>query len=113
MTIAIARKLGLSPATLDKLIGVFQQHSSIDSVWVYGSRAKGNYRSGSDIDLTLKTSNIIQYAELMQIEDQIDNLFLPYTVDVSQYSELTNTDLIEHIDRIGIRIYDKNRLPVD
>lgn len=44
----------------------------------------------------------------MQIEDQIDDLFLPYTVDLSQYGQLTNVDLIDHIDRVGVVVYDKN-----
>lgn len=43
----------------------------------------------------------------MQIENQIDDLLLPYTVDLSQYGQLTNTDLIDHIDRVGIVIYHK------
>lgn len=93
--------------TLDKLGSVFRQHSAIDSVLIYGSRAKGNYRPGSDIDLTIKGSTL-EFAELMQIEDQIDDLYLPYTVDLSQYNQLTNPDLIAHIDRVGIVIYDRN-----
>lgn len=107
-TIAVsADKLGLSQATLDKLGSVFRQHSAIDSVLIYGSRAKGNYRPGSDINLTIKGSTL-EFAELMQIEDQIDDLYLPYTVDLSQYNQLTNPDLIAHIDRVGIVIYDRN-----
>jgi predicted nucleotidyltransferase len=71
---------------------------------VYGSRAKGTYRRGSDIDLTLK-GELLDFAELMQIEDQIDDLLLPYTVDLSEYRQLSNPDLLDHIDRVGIVIY--------
>ncbi|MBX3640389.1 MAG: nucleotidyltransferase domain-containing protein [Nitrosomonas sp.] len=106
-TAVSADKLGLSQATLDQLNSVFRQHNAIDSVLIYGSRAKGNYRPGSDIDLTIKGSTL-EFAELMQIEDQIDDLYLPYTVDLSQYDQLTNPDLISHIDRTGIAIYDRN-----
>ena len=95
---------GLPPATLAKLNSIFAQHDAIDSVLIYGSRAKGNYRAGSDIDLTVKGTEI-SFAEFMQIEDQIDDLMLPYTVDLSQYRQLENTDLIAHIDRVGIAIY--------
>ena len=95
---------GLTPATLDKLNSVFAQHSSIASVLIYGSRAKGNYRTGSDIDLTIKGSDI-SFAEFMQIENQIDDLLLPYTVDLSQYKQLNNIELIGHIDRVGVEIY--------
>lgn len=107
MKTATADKLGLSQTTLDKLNSVFLQHKAISSVLIYGSRAKGNYRQGSDIDLTIKGS-VLEFAELMQIEDQIDDLSLPYTVDLSQYAQLSNIDLIEHIDRVGLVIYEKN-----
>jgi len=107
MKTATAAELGLSQTTLDKLNSVFLQHKAISSVVVYGSRAKGNYRPGSDIDLTIK-GDVLEFAELMQIEDQIDDLFLPYTVDLSQYAQLSNIDLIEHIDRVGMVIYDKD-----
>lgn len=95
---------GLSVATLDKLNSVFARHDAIDAVLIYGSRAKGNYRPGSDIDLTIKGSEI-PFAEFMQIKDQIDDLMLPYTLDLSQYRQLENADLIAHIDRVGVEIY--------
>ena len=99
-----ASSFGLPPTTLDKLNSVFAQHRAIVSVLIYGSRAKGNYRTGSDIDLTIKGSEIF-FAELMQIENQIDDLMLPYTVDLSQYKQLNNNELIGHIDRVGVEIY--------
>lgn len=99
-----AHLFGLPPATLEKLRSVFARHPTIEAVAVYGSRAKGNYRPGSDIDLTFKGGEI-SFAEFLQIEDQIDDLMLPYTVDLSQYSQLGNADLIEHIDRVGVEIY--------
>ena len=100
------RLFGLSVTTLQKLNSVFSQHAAIDTVLIYGSRAKGNYRSGSDIDLTIKGDEI-SFTEFMQIENQIDDLMLPYTVDLSQYRQLENTDLIAHIDRVGVAIYHK------
>lgn len=103
-----ATQFGLSASTLDKLNSVFARHNAIDSVVIYGSRAKGNYRTGSDIDLTIKGSEI-PFEELMQIEDQIDDLMLPYTVDLSQCRLLENADLIAHIDRVGVEIYAKDR----
>ena len=98
---------GLPAATLDKLSSVFARHNAIDTVLIYGSRAKGNYRTGSDIDLTIMGGEIA-FAEFMQIEDQIDDLMLPYSVDLSQYRQLENADLIAHIDRVGVEIYARN-----
>ena len=100
------RPFGLPPVTLEKLNSVFARHAAIDSVLLYGSRAKGNYRAGSDIDLTIKGGEI-PFDELMQIENEIDDLMLPYTVDLSQYCQLENTDLVAHIDRVGVVIYSK------
>lgn len=103
-TALITPPFGLPPTTLQKLCSVFSLHPAIETVVLYGSRAKGNYRPGSDIDLTIKGGEI-PFAEFLQIEDQIDDLMLPYTVDLSQYSQLGNADLIEHIDRVGVGIY--------
>ena len=102
-------QFGLSVATLNKLNSVFERYNAIGSVLIYGSRAKGNYHPGSDIDLTIKGDEIL-LAEFLQIEDQIDDLMLPYTIDLSQYSQLGNADLIAHIDRVGVEIYAKNML---
>lgn len=99
-------RFGLSQATLDKLSSVFARHGAINSVLLYGSRAKGNYRPGSDIDLTIKGAEI-PFAEFMAIEDEIDDLMLPYTVDLSQYRQIGNPELIAHIDRVGMEIYTK------
>ena len=93
-------------ATLDKLNSVFSRHGAIDSVLIYGSRAKGNYRPGSDIDLTIKGGEI-PFAEFMQIEGEIDDLMLPYTVDLSQYRQIDNPELLAHIDRVGMAVYVK------
>jgi predicted nucleotidyltransferase len=101
---SVANPFGLPPSTLGKLNSVFARHNAIGAVLIYGSRAKGNYRAGSDIDLTIKGCEI-SFAEMMQIEDQIDDLMLPYSVDLSQYLRLSNHDLLEHIDRVGVEIY--------
>jgi len=95
---------GLPPATLDKLRSVFARHPAVERVVLYGSRAKGSYRPGSDIDLAIKGGQI-DFAELLKIEDEIDDLLLPYCVDLSLYGELANADLIDHIDRVGVDVY--------
>lgn len=95
---------GLPPATLEKLNGVFARHGLIERVILYGSRAKGTHHPGSDIDLTLKGPEI-PFEEFLKIEDEVDDLMLPYMVDLSQYRSLSNPDLVAHIDRVGVEIY--------
>ena len=99
---------GLSVATLEKLRAVFSRHKAIECVVICGSRAKGNYRRGSDIDLTIKGDEI-SFAQFMQIADQIDDLMLPYSVDLSQYQQIENLELIAHIDRVGVEIYRRDQ----
>ena len=102
-------RFGLPSITLDKLESVFDNYAAIESVVIYGSRAKGNYKRGSDIDLTIKGA-LLSFSELMQIESDIDDLYLPYQVDLSQYVALESSDLIDHINRVGITIYSKRQL---
>ena len=99
---------GLPKTTIEKLCGVFSLHPGIHTVLVYGSRAKGNYRPGSDIDLTLQCdapASSLPFAEFLQIQDEIDDLMLPYSVDLSQYGQLANPDLLDHINRVGQPLY--------
>ncbi|MBD2187944.1 nucleotidyltransferase domain-containing protein [Pseudanabaena mucicola] len=97
-------RFGLKESTIDKIIAVFAKYPQIHKVILYGSRAKGNYRKGSDIDLTVIGE--ITYTDLAKIEDEIDDLFLPYTFDISIFSDIDNQDLIDHINRVGIVFYE-------
>jgi uncharacterized protein len=102
-------QLGLSLATLDKIVSVLSQHAEIDSAIVYGSRAKGNYREGSDIDLTL-TGEKLTYKTLLRIENEIDDLLLPYLFDISILSYIEDPDVVEHIRRVGVLLYVKGAI---
>ena len=97
-------RFGLPQAALDKLNGVFARHDAIRSVLIYGSRAKDSYRPGSDIDLTIKGDAIL-FDEFMALENQIDDLMLPYTVDLSRYGKIDNPEPVAHIDRVGVTIF--------
>lgn len=102
-----AQRFGLSQATLDRLNSVFSRYEAIESVVIYGSRAKGNFRRGSDIDLTIKGQKM-SFRDFMRLEDEIDDLMLPYTVDLSQYQDIGNPDLVAHVDRVGVAIYERS-----
>ena len=103
----ITNRFGLKEATIEKIITVFSQYPNIQKVLLYGSRAKGNYRNGSDIDLTLIGENI-SYGQLSKIDIQIDDLLLPYCFDISIFKDIENLDLIDHIKRVGLIFYEKS-----
>lgn len=93
-------KFGLSLQTIQSLNNVFKKNIHIKNVIIYGSRAKGNYKLGSDIDLTLDAPNL-NLTDLLKIQNEIDDLLLPYKVDLSFFHLLDSTDLIDHIKRVG------------
>ena len=95
---------GLSFSTQEKMIQIFKRSPKIDEVILYGSRAKGNFKSGSDIDLTIKSSQMT-LSELLKIENEIDDLLLPYKVDLSMFHQIDNQNLIDHIHRVGLVYY--------
>jgi len=99
-------KFGLDAITLSKITSVFVKNPEIEEVVIYGSRAKGNYREGSDIDITLKGNNITDNIKT-NIELDIDNLNTPYLFDISIFNTLNSKSLVEHINRVGQIFYKK------
>lgn len=96
---------GLRPEEILQMREVFAEYPQIEKVVLYGSRAKGNYRFNSDIDLTINGEMPIQ--ALFKIETQLDDLLLPYKIDLSIFNTITNPDLIDHINRVGKVFYEK------
>ena len=91
---------GLSDAAIETIRSVMKQHVGVKRTILYGSRAKGNYRNGSDIDLAIEGPDIT-FDELLRIESQLDALDLPYHIDVSIYHQLNHPELVNHIQRVG------------
>lgn len=103
-----ALRFGLKEITIQKLCGVFAKYPQVTKAVLYGSRAKGNYKNGSDIDLTLHGDTDLTLNVLYKILDEIDDLLLPYTIDLSIYRTLSDPDFIDHIQRVGVTFYDKS-----
>lgn len=98
-------KYGLSDTVIKELQDVFRRHVNIRKVLIFGSRSKGNYREGSDIDLAL-IGNGIDYRQLLEILCEIDNLELLYSVDLLDYQKKKGTPIGDHIDRVGQVFYE-------
>ncbi|MEN8134936.1 MAG: nucleotidyltransferase domain-containing protein [Thermodesulfobacteriota bacterium] len=95
---------GLKKETLKKIREVFGRYGQVEEVIIYGSRAKGNYRPGSDIDLTLKGREL-DLKTLNRISLDLDDLLLPYTFDLSVFSHISNPEFLDHIERVGQVFY--------
>jgi predicted nucleotidyltransferase len=95
---------GLPDTAVDKLSSVFRQFPQVSRVMLYGSRAKGNYQPGSDIDLCIE-ADMMTLSDLFEIESRVDDLLLPWKVDLSLRHKIDNPALIEHIDRVGVEFF--------
>ena len=97
-------KFGLKKLQFDQIASVFSNHEEIETVILYGSRAKGCQKQYSDIDITI-VSDKINLTSLQKIEIELDDLMLPYKFDVSIYKTIENKELLDHINRVGKIIY--------
>ncbi|MEP7263859.1 MAG: nucleotidyltransferase domain-containing protein [Bacteroidota bacterium] len=96
---------GLNEITIKKIQNIFSSYPQLEKAIIYGSRAKGNYKPASDIDLTL-FGETLTFASLQKMERQLDDLLMPYKIDLSIFHQISNPDLIEHIVRAGKVFYE-------
>lgn len=98
----MADQFGLKPEVVEAISNVLAQFDCITEAIIYGSRAKGSYKVGSDIDLTLKTQGELPKSLLLTIDSALDDLDLPYTFDLSLLQQINNENLLDHIKRVGV-----------
>lgn len=99
-------KYGLSDRTLQKIRGVFSHYPQVEKAILYGSRATSTYRNGSDIDLTLYGA-ALTHSVLSRIDTELDDLLLPYTIDLSIFHQIDNPAMVAQIQRVGVNFYEK------
>ena len=97
---------GLSEAVIEDIRAILRRYPEVEKVVLYGSRAKGNYKNGSDIDLTL-FGDMLTYQHVFNISNDLDDSFIPHTVDVSIFARISNPKLCDHIERVGLIFYEK------
>ena len=101
---------GLSEPVIRKIRDVFKRYPQVEKAVLYGSRAKAAHKTGSDIDLTLYGGTDLTLNVLLRIADDLDDLFLPYTFDLSIFRDINDPDVIGHIRRVGVAMYEKPTL---
>lgn len=97
---------GLPDSTVARIKDVLERFPEVDKAVLYGSRAKGNYQPGSDIDLSLRGARLTPRM-LADIADALDELLLPYSIDLSIFEQLDHAELREHIERVGVALYER------
>ena len=102
-------EFGLSDPTCATIRQILGQYPQIEKAVLYGSRAKGNYKTGSDIDLTLLGA-ALDLPLLLSVAGALDDSDIPYTVDISLFEQIENPALREHIQRLGQVFYVRRSL---
>jgi predicted nucleotidyltransferase len=100
---------GIPQRSLDTLYGIFSKYGALKKVILYGSRAMGTYKNGSDIDITLDAGDGFTDLDLSRVCGDLDESDLPYFVDCSILSQIGNPELLEHIARVGKVLYERQR----
>lgn len=96
---------GLKEKDTEAIRQCLAETPQVMKVILFGSRAMGTYRNGSDIDLCI-TGNL-DYDELLKLENRIDDLMLPYKTDIVLMDQIDNPVLLEHIERAGVVFYER------
>ncbi len=98
---------GLQERDINYILEAVKKYPEIEEVILFGSRAMGNYKKGSDVDLALIGENIDQHT-IRRMTDDLNEVYpLPYFFDVVNYHAITNEALQEHINTVGKSIYKK------
>jgi uncharacterized protein len=97
---------GISDIDFQAILTVFRETSDVEEVILYGSRAMGTYRPGSDIDLAVKGPELT-HSHFLDLLINLEELDLLYRIDVVRYESIKNQDLLDHIRRVGLRVYAK------
>lgn len=102
-------KYGLPDHTVNQICAVLAQYPQVERAVLYGSRAKGNFKPGSDIDLTLHGPDLTQKL-CDSIAQALDDLLLPYSIDLSVFAKLQHPELEAHIQRVGVVFFERDGL---
>jgi predicted nucleotidyltransferase len=96
---------GLLEEDLNSIIKIISKYNDIEEAVIFGSRAKGNYKNGSDVDIALKGEKI-SFDTLRSISWILnEETLMPYRFDILNYNSIENQELLNHISRIGKTIY--------
>ncbi len=100
-------KFGLSEKTIEEIYRILMKYPQVKQAIIYGSRARGDYKNGSDIDITLIGTQELTRNVLYRIMDDLDDSYLPYTFDVSILNEIQDEEFLNRIKNEGIVFYNR------
>lgn len=96
---------GLTDTDLKYIISLLKEFPQIKEALIFGSRAKENFKPGSDVDLAIKGEKVTRRIVSQLSFELNEESPLPYFFDILHYEKITEPKLIEHIDRVGIVVF--------
>ena len=100
----IQTKYGLEKSDIQDIVDVLKENSKVQQIILFGSRAKNTYSNGSDIDIALK-GEVLNTNDIINLSVELDELDLPYKIDLVIYERIQEKALKEHIDSVGILLF--------
>jgi len=98
-------EFGLRDEDLRYIISVIKGFAEIQQAVIFGSRAKGNYKVGSDIDIAIFGEGI-SFSTIASLHFRLEEeSCLPYFFDIVDYTHSSHTELKDHIHRVGKTIF--------
>ena len=95
---------GLSARDIFTITSIFNKYTSIKEVRLFGSRANGSFKKGSDIDLAVMNNDISEQ-DIIKIRNEFEESDIPFFVDFINYNTLPESELKEHIKKAGVLFY--------
>ena len=96
---------GLHQSDLEIVLSVINEFPQVQEAIIFGSRAKGTHRNGSDLDIAIKGEELnLEIVSIISYKLN-EETTLPYQFDILDYHSIHNPELTNHIDRIGVSIY--------
>ncbi|MEQ6119162.1 nucleotidyltransferase domain-containing protein [Reichenbachiella sp. MALMAid0571] len=96
---------GLKDKDIAEIVSILDGFQEVEQALIFGSRAKGNHRNGSDVDIAIKGQEADFNIALTIAGILNEDTTMPYHFDVLSYTDLNNKDLAAHIDRVGKLLY--------
>jgi len=101
----MTNKFGLFDTDVESIVSVLRKYPQVESAYIFGSRAKGSFKNGSDVDVALK-GDALDLDTLAKISYWLnEETSMPYKFDLLIYQSINDPALKEHIDRVGIEFY--------
>ncbi len=104
MTSKLNIPFGINEELFVEIIQIFKEHEHIEKAFLFGSRAKGTNKPGSDIDIALKGQDL-KLKDILSMQNRLDDLDQPYFFDLVILNSITEDGLKQHIERVGVEIY--------